>query len=133
MNFRNCRSCYTVYSWIQRLLCIINLECHGRMARGGHGLPEVCPGLTLPRPMGRPPLKQPYGRSSGGQPTGHAACGRLLPTWIPHAVRLCHLRLFIYDSTHKSSPSLIPSFCKDLNDLMMMMMMMMIKINVVKS
>jgi hypothetical protein len=37
-----------------------------------------CP--TLLRPAGGPPLKQP---------AGQAACGRLLPLWTPHAVRLC--------------------------------------------
>jgi hypothetical protein len=33
------------------------LDHHGRMARGGHGLPQVLPGL---------PLKRPYGRFRGG-------------------------------------------------------------------
>jgi hypothetical protein len=30
---------------------------HGRMARGGHGLPRVSPGPPCPTPCGRPPLK----------------------------------------------------------------------------
>jgi hypothetical protein len=44
------------------------------MASGGHGLPKVLP--------------RPYDRVRGGPPAGWAACGRLLPLWIPHAVRL---------------------------------------------
>jgi hypothetical protein len=48
------------------------------------GLP--CP--SLQRPAGRPPLKRPYGRLKGGLPTGRVDCGRLLPLWRPHAVRL---------------------------------------------
>jgi hypothetical protein len=37
---------------------------------------------------GGPPLKQPYGLSKDGLPTGQAACGRLLPFWTPHTMRL---------------------------------------------
>jgi hypothetical protein len=29
------------------------------------------------------------GHPGGGLPTGRAACGRLQPPWIPHAVRAC--------------------------------------------
>jgi hypothetical protein len=47
------------------------------------------PCLTLLSPADGPPHKRPYGRLWGGPPTGRAACGRLLPPWIPHAVRLC--------------------------------------------
>jgi hypothetical protein len=64
---------------------------HGRMERGGHGLPKVSPGpaiSTLLRPVGGPPLKQPYGRFRGGPPAGRAACGCLPPLWTPHAVHL---------------------------------------------
>jgi hypothetical protein len=43
-----------------------------------------CP--TLLRPAGGPPPKWPYGCFGGGSPAGRAACGRLLPPWIPHAV-----------------------------------------------
>jgi hypothetical protein len=39
------------------------------MARGGHGLPKVSPGPAMPYPS--------------------MPCGRLLPLWSPHAVRLC--------------------------------------------
>jgi hypothetical protein len=46
------------------------------------------PCLTLISPAGGPPLKRPYGHFRGGLPTEHAACGRLLPLWTPHAVRL---------------------------------------------
>jgi hypothetical protein len=44
-----------------------------------------CP--TLLRPVGGPPLKQFSDCLGGGPPTGQAACGLLLPPWIPHAVR----------------------------------------------
>jgi hypothetical protein len=44
-----------------------------------------CP--TLIRPAGGPLPKRPYGRLGGGPPAGQAACDRLLPPWIPHAVR----------------------------------------------
>jgi hypothetical protein len=62
----------------------INVSKHGRMARGGHGLPKVslrpampCP--TLLRPAGGPSLKWPHDRLRDGSPAGQAACGRLLP------------------------------------------------------
>jgi hypothetical protein len=61
------------------------------MARGGDGFPKVSPGpaiLTLLRLVGGPPLKRPHGRFRGGPPAGQVACGRLLPFWTPHAVRL---------------------------------------------
>jgi hypothetical protein len=67
-------------------------DCHGCMARGGHGLPWVSLGLALPnplRPAGRPSLKRRYGHFRGGLPTGRAACGRVLPFWTPHAICLC--------------------------------------------
>jgi hypothetical protein len=44
---------------------------------------------TLIRPAGRPPPKRPYGRLGGGPPTGRAACGHLLPPWIPLPVQAC--------------------------------------------
>jgi hypothetical protein len=47
------------------------------------------PCLTLLRPAGRPPLKQPYGGFRGGPPTGRAAYGHLLPLGTPYPVRLC--------------------------------------------
>jgi hypothetical protein len=47
------------------------------------------PGLTLLRPVGGSPSKRPYGQFWGGTPAEQAACGRLLPPWIPHAVRSC--------------------------------------------
>jgi hypothetical protein len=65
------------------------------MARGIHGLPKVAPGLampdpvTLPRPAGGLPLKRSHGRFRVGSPARQAACGRLLPVWIPHTVRAC--------------------------------------------
>jgi hypothetical protein len=40
-------------------------DCYGHMTRGGHELPKVSPGPTMPNPftsMSGPPLKQPYGR-----------------------------------------------------------------------
>jgi hypothetical protein len=45
--------------------------------------------LTLLRPAGRLPLKQHYGCFRSGPPAGRATCGRLLPVWTPHAIRLC--------------------------------------------
>jgi hypothetical protein len=44
--------------------------------------------LTLLRPAGEPPLKRPYRCFRGGLPTKRKACGRLLPPWTTHAVRL---------------------------------------------
>jgi hypothetical protein len=40
-----------------------------------------CP--TLLCPAGGPSLKRPYGRFRGDPHAGQAACGRLLPSWIP--------------------------------------------------
>jgi hypothetical protein len=51
----------------------------------------LCP--TLLRPAGGPPPKWPYIRFRGGPPARQAACGRLLPFWTPHAVRLCLFRV----------------------------------------
>jgi hypothetical protein len=45
-----------------------------------------CP--TLLGPGGWPPLNLPYSHFRGGPLTGQAACGRLLPLWTPHAVRI---------------------------------------------
>jgi hypothetical protein len=41
-----------------------------------------CP--ILLRPVGGPPLKQPYSRFRDGLPALRAAWGRLLPLWTPH-------------------------------------------------
>jgi hypothetical protein len=46
---------------------------HGRMARGGHGLPKVLLGHAMPSssmPYGWPPLKWPYGHFRGGHSLG---------------------------------------------------------------
>jgi hypothetical protein len=62
------------------------------MAKGIQELPKVSPGLlclTLLRPAGEPPPKQPYGHFLGGLPAGWAACDRFGPFWIPLAVRIC--------------------------------------------
>jgi hypothetical protein len=59
-------------------------DCHGRMARVGHGLPKVSTGpamLTLLCPADGPPPKEPYGRFWGGH---------LFPFSTPHAVQLWH-------------------------------------------
>jgi hypothetical protein len=62
------------------------------MARVGHGLHKKflsgppCP--TLLCPTGGPPVKRPYGCFKGGPPAERPACGRLLPLWAPHAIRL---------------------------------------------
>jgi hypothetical protein len=55
---------------------------HGRMARGGHGLPKVSlePAMPYPSaPVGGPPLKLPYGCFKGDLSIGQLACGSLLP------------------------------------------------------
>jgi hypothetical protein len=54
-------------------------------SRKYHSAPP-CP--TLLRPAGGPLLKRPEGCFRGGPPKGWAACGRLLPLWTPHAIRL---------------------------------------------
>jgi hypothetical protein len=67
----------------RRKKCKTTRRKHVRMGRGGPGQP--C--QTLLCPEGGPPLKQPNGCSWGGLPVGLAACGRILPFWIPHAIR----------------------------------------------
>jgi hypothetical protein len=52
------------------------------------------PCLTLLRPAGAPPLKQPYVHFTGSPPAGQAACGHLLPLWTPHAIRLWNVLHF---------------------------------------
>jgi hypothetical protein len=62
------------------------LSLHRRIARGGHGLPKVSPGLpcvTLLRPAGRPPLKQPYGYFRGDRPIGQASAAVFNPLDTP--------------------------------------------------
>jgi hypothetical protein len=49
-------------------------------------LGPLCP--TILRPVGGPPLQQPYGRFRGGPSTGRAACGCPLPLWTLPTVRL---------------------------------------------
>jgi hypothetical protein len=46
-------------------------RCQARTRRGIHGLPKVSCGPAMPNPY---------------IPCGRAACGCLLPPWIPHAV-----------------------------------------------
>jgi hypothetical protein len=52
--------------------------CHGRMARGGHGLSKVSLWPAMPYPF------TPCGRI-----TPETACSLLLFPWTPQAVRLC--------------------------------------------
>jgi hypothetical protein len=62
---------------------------HGRMAKGGHGLPKALPGPAMPNPLhpaGRPPMKQPQGSFRGSPLAGQAAYGHLLPLRTLHAV-----------------------------------------------
>jgi hypothetical protein len=49
---------------------------HGRMERGGHGLPKISRGPAMPYPS------TPCGQTTPGP------YGRLLPLWTPLAVRL---------------------------------------------
>jgi hypothetical protein len=48
--------------------------------------------LGPPCPTPLPPLKSLHGRFRGGLPAEQASCGRLLPFWTPHAVRVCRQR-----------------------------------------
>jgi hypothetical protein len=66
---------------------------HGRMARGGHGRPNVSLGLIMPypsTPCRQPPLKRPYSPVTalplfhGWPPAGRASCGR--PSYCPLAL-----------------------------------------------
>jgi hypothetical protein len=50
------------------------------MARGIHGLPEGSPGPAQPNPF------TPCGPVASGR--WRSPCGRLLPPWIPHAIRI---------------------------------------------
>jgi hypothetical protein len=63
------------------------------MASGDRGLPKVSLGPAMPfyALRGGPPLKRPYACFRGDLPAGWAACGRLLPPWTTHAVRLLSL------------------------------------------
>jgi hypothetical protein len=57
-----------------------------RTGRGIHGLPKVSPQPAMPDPY------TPCGRATpqtAVRPAGRAACGRLLPPWIPLPVRAC--------------------------------------------
>jgi hypothetical protein len=64
-----------VNSYIQCLWVrwIVPNVCHGRMARGGHGLHEVLLGSAMPDPS-----------KPCGLPAGWVACNHLLPLWPPH-------------------------------------------------
>jgi hypothetical protein len=76
------------YYWTSILVFCLD---HGRMARGGHGLPKVSPRparLNPFTPLGGPHLKRPHNHFRGGPPAGQAACGHLLPIWTPQAVSL---------------------------------------------
>jgi hypothetical protein len=81
---------------------------HGRVERGGHGLPEVSPGpalLYLSMPCGQAtyPLKRPNGRFRGCPPAGREACGRLLPLLTPHAIYA-----YAHDATYPHDPIWLP-------------------------
>jgi hypothetical protein len=78
-----CIVLYCIVLYCIVLYCIVMLQAC--MARGIYGLPKVSPGPAMPNPS------TPFGRAThetasrpfwGGRP---AACGRLLPPWIPHA------------------------------------------------
>jgi hypothetical protein len=57
---------------------------HGRMARGGYGLPKVSPKPVMPFYA----LRAGHPCFRNGAPAGQAACCGLLSIWTPHAVRL---------------------------------------------
>jgi hypothetical protein len=65
---------------------------HGCMARGGHDslkLHRGPPCLALLCPVGEPNPETAFWSFQGfGPPTGQSTCGRFLPLWSPHAVRL---------------------------------------------
>jgi hypothetical protein len=50
---------------------------------------------------GRPPPKRPYNSFGGSPPLGLAACGRLLPPWIPHVVWVMRLEKMNSESDHR--------------------------------
>jgi hypothetical protein len=59
------------------------------MARVGHGLPKITPGLpcpTLLRLASGSPQKRPHDHCRGSLPAGRAACSHLLPLRTPHPV-----------------------------------------------
>jgi hypothetical protein len=65
--------------------------CHGRKARGGHGLSKLSLGPAMPKsstPRGRAtPETALWLCFRGSPPSEQAACGHLLPPWTPQAVR----------------------------------------------
>jgi hypothetical protein len=78
--------------WIPLIVRACQLPS-AHMARGGQGLPKVSLGPAMPypsTPYGRPPPETALQLFQGWPPVGRAAFGRLLPPWIPYAVRLCH-------------------------------------------
>jgi hypothetical protein len=60
---------------------LIDYNKHERMAKGSHGLPQVCHGLPQVSPGPAMPYPSTLLRPMGGPPIERAACGRLLPLW----------------------------------------------------
>jgi hypothetical protein len=97
-NFEVTLNCVLLILFIPRLTTVVPLCCaprHRRVrARKGVSTDSLkfhagSPCSTLTRPAGWPPPKRPYSCLGGGRNAGRSACGRLLPPWIPHAVRAC--------------------------------------------
>jgi hypothetical protein len=74
-------------------------NAHRRMAKGGHGLPNVSPGPAMPylsMPCGQATLKQPYGCFWGSPPTGWTLDRLQLfsnPLNTPHCSPMHHVYL----------------------------------------
>jgi hypothetical protein len=66
----------------QEIFGIAKKLFHGRMARGGHGLPKVSVGPAMPypsMPCGQATPEMSLRLFQGGPPIGLAACRRILP------------------------------------------------------
>jgi hypothetical protein len=64
---------------------------YGRMAWGGHGLPQVSLGPYPSRPCERPPLKRPYKHFKGGRRQGRQPAAVFYPLGhpTPYALHEC--------------------------------------------
>jgi hypothetical protein len=93
-----------------KVILVMLMSCsHGRMARGGHGLPKVLLGpamLYYSMPFGQPTLKWPYGRYRGGYPHGRRPLSVLYPLGHPTLYAYaCSVNLVTGSSWTSSKPS----------------------------
>jgi hypothetical protein len=89
--------CYTPSAAAPWPYFVMATHRHGRRAKGGHGLPKVSLGPAMPN------LSTPCERATPETARGQVACGRLLPPWTIHAVRL-------FPESNYSIVFLIPKF-----------------------